>query len=45
VPEALRGSSAYHVPVPSRLIAKLDANELPYGVPAELRDGLAKVLG
>lgn len=44
VPEALRGSSAYHVPVPPTLIAKLDANELPHGLPAELRAQLAKVL-
>ena len=27
VPEALRGASAYHVPVPPKLVAKLDANE------------------
>ena len=45
VPEVLRGSSAYHVPVPPTLIAKLDANELPHGLPAELRAQLAKVLG
>lgn len=44
VPEALRGSSAYHVPVPPTLIAKLDANELPHGLPADLRAQLAKVL-
>jgi histidinol-phosphate aminotransferase len=45
VPEALRGSSAYHVPVPPKLIAKLDANELPYGLPPELRTQLAAALG
>nr|MBA3396557.1 hypothetical protein [Deltaproteobacteria bacterium] len=28
VPEALRGSAAYHVPLPPRVVAKLDANEL-----------------
>jgi histidinol-phosphate aminotransferase len=44
VPEALRGSSAYHVPLPPKLIAKLDANELPFGMPAELRAQLARVL-
>jgi len=45
VPEALRGSSAYHVPLPPRVIAKLDANELPFGLPQELRARLAAVLG
>ena len=44
VPEALRGSSAYHVPLPPRVIAKLDANELPYPWPHELRERLASVL-
>ncbi|MBA3461900.1 MAG: histidinol-phosphate transaminase [Deltaproteobacteria bacterium] len=44
VPEALRGSSAYHVPKPPRVIAKLDANELPYGLPAQLRSPLAAAL-
>jgi histidinol-phosphate aminotransferase len=44
VPEALRGSSAYHVPAPPRVIAKLDANELPYALPAELRAELGKLL-
>ncbi len=44
VPEVLRGASAYHVPVPPTLIAKLDANELPHGLPPELRAQLAKVL-
>lgn len=44
VPEALRGSAAYHVPVPPTLTAKLDANELPHGLPAELRAQLAGVL-
>ncbi len=44
VPEALRGSSAYHVPLPPRVIAKLDANELPYELPAELRARLGGVL-
>lgn len=44
VPAPLRASSAYHVPLPPRVIAKLDANELPYGLPAELRAGLAAAL-
>ncbi|MDQ3341886.1 MAG: histidinol-phosphate transaminase [Myxococcota bacterium] len=44
VPEALRGSSAYHVPLPPRVIAKLDANELPYAWPPDLRARLADVL-
>ncbi|MEJ7603844.1 MAG: aminotransferase class I/II-fold pyridoxal phosphate-dependent enzyme, partial [Kofleriaceae bacterium] len=41
VPEMLRGSTAYHVPVPPTVVAKLDANELPYPLPAELRAELA----
>ncbi len=45
VPEALRGSSAYHVPLPPTLIAKLDANELPHALPAELRAKLGAALG
>nr|MDQ3369734.1 aminotransferase class I/II-fold pyridoxal phosphate-dependent enzyme [Myxococcota bacterium] len=45
VPEVLRGSAAYHVPVPPRLVAKLDANELPFALPAELRTRLAAALG
>ncbi|HEU0033504.1 MAG TPA: histidinol-phosphate transaminase [Kofleriaceae bacterium] len=40
----LRGSSAYHVPVPPKLVAKLDANELPYGLPRELRRKLGEAL-
>jgi histidinol-phosphate aminotransferase len=44
VPEALRGSSAYHVPKPPRVIAKLDANELPYSLPHQLRSPLAAAL-
>lgn len=44
VPVALRGSTAYHVPKPPRLIAKLDANELPFGLPAELRARLGAAL-
>ena len=44
VPEVLRAASAYHVPLPPRVIAKLDANELPYGLPEELRARLGAVL-
>jgi histidinol-phosphate aminotransferase len=44
VPEALHGSAAYHVPAPPRVIAKLDANELPYPLPAELRAELGQAL-
>lgn len=44
VPAALRGSTAYHVPRPPRLVAKLDANELPYGLPPELRAKLGAAL-
>ncbi|HEY0195639.1 MAG TPA: histidinol-phosphate transaminase [Kofleriaceae bacterium] len=44
VPELLRGSTAYHVPALPRVIAKLDANELPYPLPAELRAGLGRAL-
>jgi histidinol-phosphate aminotransferase len=44
VPEALRGTAAYHVPAPPRVIAKLDANELPYALPAELRAELGHEL-
>ena len=44
VPEALRGTAAYHVPQPPRIIAKLDANELPFGLPADLRATLGAAL-
>ena len=44
VPAALRAIAAYHVPQPPELRAKLDANELPYGMPAELRARLGAVL-
>jgi histidinol-phosphate aminotransferase len=44
VPEPLRGSAAYHVPVPPRMIAKLDANELPHAWPIELRAELGAAL-
>jgi histidinol-phosphate aminotransferase len=41
VSEPLRGAAAYHVPLPPGVRAKLDANELPVGLPDELRAGLA----
>ena len=44
VPEALRGSSAYHVPQPPNIRAKLDANELAFALPAELRTRLGAAL-
>lgn len=44
VPEILRSTAAYHVPAPPRVIAKLDANELPYPLPAELRAELGRAL-
>ncbi len=44
VPEVLRGAAAYHVPRPAVIAAKLDANELPNALPAELRQRLAAVL-
>ncbi len=44
VPEALRGATAYHVPQPPEMRAKLDANELPYPLPADLRQRLGAAL-
>ena len=44
VPEALRGTPAYHVPQPPNVRAKLDANELPYAFPPELRARLGAAL-
>jgi histidinol-phosphate aminotransferase len=44
VPAALRGSAAYHVPQPPNVRAKLDANELPYPLPAQLRARLGTAL-
>ena len=44
VPAALRAARAYHVPVPARVVAKLDANELPYALPAGLRGELGAAL-
>lgn len=44
VPEVLRGTAAYHVPQPPVVRAKLDANELPFALPAELRARLGAAL-
>src|SRR5438876_27401 len=44
VPASLRGTAAYHVPQPPRTVAKLDANELPYGLPDDLRAELGRAL-
>ena len=44
VPEALRGTAAYHVPQPPDVRAKLDANELPFTLPADLRARLGAAL-
>src|SRR5690606_10174638 len=44
VPEPLRATAAYHVPQPPEVRAKLDANELPYPLPAELRARLGAAL-
>jgi histidinol-phosphate aminotransferase len=44
VPEPLRATAAYHVPQPPVVRAKLDANELPYALPAELRARLGAAL-
>jgi histidinol-phosphate aminotransferase len=40
----LRGAAAYHVPQPPNIRAKLDANELPYPLPADLRTRLGTAL-
>jgi histidinol-phosphate aminotransferase len=44
VPEALRAGAAYHVPQPPNLRAKLDANELPFALPVDLRTRLGQAL-
>jgi histidinol-phosphate aminotransferase len=44
VPEVLRAGAAYHVPQPPNLRAKLDANELPFPLPADLRARLGEAL-
>ena len=38
----LRGASAYHVPLPPKLVAKMDANELPYSLPPDMREALVR---
>src|SRR3954462_2680775 len=44
IPEPLRSSAAYHVPQPPQIRAKLDANELPFAVPPEIRERLGRAL-
>jgi histidinol-phosphate aminotransferase len=44
VTRGLRGMAAYHVPRPANIKAKLDANELPYGLPPEVAKDLAAEL-
>jgi histidinol-phosphate aminotransferase len=44
VPEVVRGATAYQVPLPPRVVAKLDANELPYSLPPGLRAELGRAL-
>lgn len=44
VPPALLAGAAYHVPRPPNIVAKLDANELPYPLPPELRGMFAAAL-
>src|SRR4029077_2648314 len=44
VPQVLRDGRAYHVAQLPNLTAKLDANELAYGLPAELRTRLGEEL-
>lgn len=44
VTAGIRNLTAYHVPRPTGIRAKLDANELPYGLPPEIARGLAAEL-
>ena len=44
VTTGLRNMTAYHVPRPEGIRAKLDANELPYPLPPEIARGLAAEL-
>jgi histidinol-phosphate aminotransferase len=44
VPGPLRAMPAYHVPRPDGVRAKLDANELPWSLPDDVRRGLADEL-
>ena len=41
VTPSLRGAAAYHVPTPTGIVAKLDANESPYEWPVDLRERIA----
>jgi histidinol-phosphate aminotransferase len=41
----IRSMAAYHVPRPAGIVAKLDANELPFALPPELAQPLAVELG
>ncbi|HTJ47583.1 MAG TPA: aminotransferase class I/II-fold pyridoxal phosphate-dependent enzyme [Kofleriaceae bacterium] len=40
----LRAMSAYHVPRPEGIVAKLDANEMPFALPADLAEQLGAEL-
>lgn len=44
VPRALRGATAYHVPRPEGVRAKLDANESPWPLPADVAEALGREL-
>lgn len=44
VTRGIRGLTAYHVPRPEHVRAKLDANELPYPLPAEAAEALGREL-
>jgi histidinol-phosphate aminotransferase len=44
VPASLRGRTAYYVPRPCGIRVKLDANELPWGLPDDVRMALAAEL-
>jgi histidinol-phosphate/aromatic aminotransferase/cobyric acid decarboxylase-like protein len=44
VPRALRGATAYHVPRPEGVRAKLDANESPWPLPADAAEALGREL-
>lgn len=44
VTRGLRGMAAYHVPRPEGVHAKLDANENPWPLPAEIADALGREL-
>lgn len=44
IPEAIRELSAYHVPKPDGITIKLDANEHPFALSAELAASLSRAL-